>query len=113
MRGSFRRDRHQHLIDDFGARLRAELKMRRHAPDGKEHTPTAYVFGDACGWKVGSIRRAWDTANLYAHGHTPVWIGKGKLAPESRAALKTINLHFHDLRRQFACTLLRLRLVCR
>jgi hypothetical protein len=60
MRGNFRRDRHQHLIDDFGARLRADLEMRRHAPDGKEHTPTAYVFGDACGGKVGSIRRAWD-----------------------------------------------------
>ena len=36
----------------------------------------------------------------------PLWSGRGKLAPESRAVLRTINLTFHDLRRQFACTLL-------
>ena len=29
-----------------GPRLRAELAMRRHAPDGQEHPPAAYVFGD-------------------------------------------------------------------
>lgn len=90
----------------IGPRLRAELDMRRQAPDGKDHPSTKYVFGDDCGDQIGSVRRAWDTANLYAHGYTPVWLAKGKLAPESRAHLKVINLHFHDLRRQFACTLL-------
>ena len=48
----------------IGPRLRAELEMRRHAPDGKEHKPTAYVFGDEVGEQVGSVRRAWDTASL-------------------------------------------------
>ncbi|MGH9239868.1 MAG: tyrosine-type recombinase/integrase [Vicinamibacterales bacterium] len=90
----------------IGPRLRAELEMRRHAPDGKEHKATAYIFGNDTGEQIGSIRRAWETAVLYAHGHTPLWIGKGKLSPESRETLKAIDLHFHDLRRQFACTLL-------
>jgi integrase len=34
---------------------------------------------------------------------------RGRLAPESRSALRAINLHFHDLRRQFACTLIESR----
>ena len=81
--------------------------MRRHALDGKEHPPTAYVFGTETGERVRCIRRAWETTVLYAHEQTPVWIGKGTLGPESRAALRAINLHFHrHLRRQFACTLL-------
>jgi integrase len=90
----------------IGPRLKAELEMRQHAPDGKNHPPEAYVFGDEAGGQVKSVRRAWETAVLKAHGHTPVWLAKGKLAPESRAELRTINLHFHDLRRQFASTLL-------
>ncbi|MGH9254604.1 MAG: tyrosine-type recombinase/integrase [Vicinamibacterales bacterium] len=35
---------------------------------------------------------------LKAHGHKPVWIGSNTLAPECRAALRAIDLHFHDLR---------------
>jgi integrase len=90
----------------IGPRLRAELDMRRHAADGEDHPQTAYIFGNEAGEQVNSVRRAWDTAVLKAHGHEPVWAAPGKLAPESRAVLRTINLHFHDLRRQFACTLL-------
>jgi integrase len=91
--------------------------MRRHAIDGQEHPLHAYVFGDETGARIKSIKRAWEVAVLKAHGHTPVWVqgtrlpnGRrrrtGRLAAESRAALRRINLHFHDLRRQFACTLL-------
>jgi integrase len=92
----------------IGPRLGAELAMRQQGPDGKDHPPTAYVFGDETGDRVGSVKRAWELTVLRAHGHTPIWVaGKpGRLAPESRAALREINLHFHDLRRQFACTLL-------
>jgi integrase len=92
----------------IGPRLGAELAMRRQGPDGQDHPPSAYVFGDEAGGPVGSIKRAWELTVLRAHGHTPVWVkGKpGRLAPESRAALRSINLHFHDLRREFACSLL-------
>jgi integrase len=83
-------------------RLRAELEMRRHAVDGKEHPPNAFIFGDETGGEVKSIRRAWETAVLKAHGHTPDWIAEGKLSRESTAILRGVDLHFHDLRRQFA-----------
>jgi integrase len=42
---------------------------------------------------------------LRVHGHTPVR-DRGKLTADSRAAYQRINLHVHDLRREFACTLL-------
>ncbi|HYN06929.1 MAG TPA: site-specific integrase [Vicinamibacterales bacterium] len=92
----------------IGPRLRAELAMRRQGPDGEPHATSAYVFGDEAGGQIKSIKRAWEMTVLRAHGHTPAWVkGKpGQLASESRSALRTINLHFHDLRRQFACTLL-------
>jgi integrase len=66
------------------------------------------VFGNEVGEQVGSIKKAWQTAVLKAHGHQPQWV-KGKsnqLAPESLAAYHAINLHFHDLRREFGSRVL-------
>jgi integrase len=37
---------------------------------------------------------------LNAFGHEPVWEANGRLAAASRAALATVNLHFHDLRHE-------------
>ena len=54
------------------------------------------------------MKKAWQVCVLKAHGHTPQWI-KGKrdqLAPESLAAYRAINLHFHDLRREFGSRVL-------
>ncbi|HEY1308468.1 MAG TPA: site-specific integrase [Vicinamibacterales bacterium] len=88
-----------------GADLRAVLSLRRHAPDGKEHARDRYVFGNAVGDRVKDVRRQWETAVLVAHGHAATR-KHGKLTPESRAALQAINLHVHDLRREFASRLL-------
>lgn len=90
-----------------GPRLRAELAMRRQAPDGKPHPPTAYVFGNEVGERVKSVKRGWEACVLRSHGHQPRWVkGKpGQLTADCREKLRTINLHFHDLRREFACTL--------
>jgi integrase len=63
-------------------RLAAVLKMAKTDPAGKDYTSDAYVFG-----------------------HEPTWYKTG-LAPASRAALKAINLHFHDLRHEGASRLL-------
>jgi hypothetical protein len=51
------------------------------------------------------MKRAWETCVLKAHGHAPIW-QKGTLAPPSRAALRAIDLHFHDLRHEGASRLL-------
>lgn len=88
-----------------GDRLRPELSMRRHGPDGKELPSQAYVFGNEAGERVKSIRRQWEDAVLRAHGRAPTR-KRGKLTAESRATLRAIDLHVHDLRREFACRLL-------
>jgi integrase len=75
----------QARVIPIGPRLRAELVMRIHGPDGKDHLPEAYVFGDECGEQVTSIRTAWSLTC-------------------QRAGIS--DLHFHDLRREFASRLL-------
>jgi integrase len=66
-------------------RLKAGLEMRRHGPDGKEHPSDKYVFGNEVGERVGRVMTAWRAA--------------------CRRATIT-DLHFHDLRREFASRLL-------
>jgi integrase len=85
--------------------LAGVLATRRNDPAGEPLPPDAFVFGDQVGRRQGSVDRAWEVAVLKAHGSTPTWIRKGKsrsakLSAESRAALKAIDLHFHDLRRE-------------
>lgn len=90
-----------------GADLRAILSLRRHAADGKEHRADAYVFGDEDGGQVSRERvyRAWQDAVLKAYGHDTTRT-RGQLTPEALAAFKAIDLHVHDLRREFASRLL-------
>lgn len=60
-------------------RLKAVLAMRKTAPDGKEHAPDCYVFGNEVGEQVKCIKTAWSLACERA---------------------KITDLHFHDLRRE-------------
>jgi integrase len=59
--------------------------MRRHAPDGTDQPMTAYVFGNEVGERAVSVSSAWRRVC-------------------GRAGIT--DLHFHDLRREFACRLL-------
>ncbi len=72
--------------------------MARLDPAGEEYEADAYVFGEV-GRRVTSVKKAWETAVLKAHGHEPVRLRSG-LAPPSRVAPRAINLHFHDLRHE-------------
>ena len=80
----------------LAASLPAMLNERERA----DHLARCFVFGDSIGRQVWCVRKAWDTAVLKAHGHKPVWVGSNTLAPESRATLRRIDLHFHDLRHE-------------
>ena len=84
----------------ISGRLRAILEMRRTDPAGEPHPGTAYVFGTVTGEPVLGFKRAWQTAVLKAHGQVPAFVNGTNLSPETRAALKAIDLHFHDLRRE-------------
>jgi integrase len=85
-------------------RLASVLEMARTDPAGHEYPSRAFVFGEL-GQRVDNVKRAWETAVLKAHGHDPVWERNG-LAAASRAALKAIDLHFHDLRHEGASRML-------
>jgi integrase len=93
-------------------RLKAVLSMRRIGPDGKDHAPDVYVSATRSANVSGTSNAAWDVAVLKAHGHAALR-GEGdregdsrrkvhtaNLTVESRATLRSIDLHFHDLRRE-------------
>ncbi len=81
-------------------RLAAVLEMARLDPHGEPFEPDDFVFGDTIGHRVATPKKAWETAVLKAHGHAPEWLQGGKLSPASRAQLRRIDLHFHDLRHE-------------
>jgi hypothetical protein len=77
--------------------------------------PPYRQFLDELGRRIKSSKRAWQTAVLKAHGHTPVWVwkknrqgsgGSGRLDRQSQVAYRTIDLHFHDLRDEAGSRLL-------
>jgi len=71
-----------------GQRLAAVLEMLRTDPEGEVLPPDAYAFGDEVGGPICSIKTTWRTACEKAG---------------------VVGLHFHDLRREFACRLLESR----
>lgn len=64
------------------------LEMLRTDPEGEVLPPDGYVFGDEVGGPIASIKTTWRTACEKAG---------------------VVGLHFHDLRREFACRLLESR----
>ena len=81
------------------ARLRAVIEMASLDPTGHRFGPAAFVFGDAVGGRLKSPKKAWATAILKAHGHTPTWV-RSDLSPASREVYGAIDLRFHDLRHE-------------
>jgi integrase len=107
VRGETAKDNETRVVP-ISSRLAAVLEVAKTDPAGREVKPEAYVFG-TFGQQVQNIRRAWETCVLQAYGHTPTYLTKtigdktvktSNLAPESRAALAAIDLHFHDLRHE-------------
>jgi integrase len=90
----------------ISSRLHAVLEMGKTDPMGKDFEPDAYVFGEATGGRLKTVKRAWATALLKANGHKPTWEQGGRLSADCRAQLRAIDLHFHDLRHEAASRLL-------
>lgn len=84
----------------ISARLRAVLEIRRFDPAGKPLPLDAHVFGTALGEPVVDFKRAWITTVLKAHGLTAKYVVGSNPDAATRAAMATIDLHFHDLRRE-------------
>jgi integrase len=63
--------------------------------------PKAYVFGGSAGEYQGTIRTAWESLVLLAHGIEPTRTkSRGRV---NRQELAEIDLHWHDLRHEAAC----------
>lgn len=86
--------------------FKALLDMVRDDPAGQRRRPDHYVFGNPVGEKMTFPRKTWEATVLKAHGVTPVWTHGHKLSPESREALRRIDLNFHDLRHEGGSLLL-------
>ena len=97
--GAKKTDRARQL--SMSARLFATLEMANTDPAGRTYPPIAYVFG-ALGERLKSVKKAWASVVLRAHGHEPEWVA-GKLSAVSREPLRVIDLHFHDLRHEAGC----------
>jgi len=76
-------------------RLAQLLKRRRFLG------PNGYAFGGPSGQYQGTIRTAWESLVLLAHGIEPTRTrARGRV---NREKLAEIDLHWHDLRHEAAC----------
>jgi integrase len=87
-------------VDPVSTRLQGILEMRRFDPAGQALAIDKFVFGTEIGERVTGFKRAWKTAVLKAHGVEPSYGASASLDAASRATLRKINLHFHDLQRE-------------
>jgi integrase len=101
-KGNGTRTTHRVPFDPEG-RLAAIFERR-----AKLHTG-AFVFGlpDGGPLDADGLRSGWETLRLLANGYKIKKGPHGKLTTDQTAALKEIDLHWHDLRRESACRLWR------
>jgi integrase len=87
-------------------RLRAVVEWFLSDAAGGLKVARAPLVSNEAGEPVGTFRRSWEDANLRAHGYTPQRVRKtGALLPPSQQALGQIDLHWHDLRHEYASRL--------
>jgi integrase len=107
LRGETTKSKKTRTVPVATTRLRAVLDWLRLDADGEQKPDEALVFSDEAGEAIGRFRTTWVTAVLKAHGVTPEWKSYNwtALTPECHAAFRLINLHWHDLRHEYASRL--------
>ena len=89
-------------------RLFAVLEWLRLDVNGRHKPDDAPVFSNEVGEPLRNFRKAWVIAVLKAHGVTPRWRKTGgyrDLTQECLDAFQAIDLHWHDLRHEYASRL--------
>ncbi len=108
LRGADHQEPEDEVRSDRDGRLRAVLEWLRLDAAGEKKSDGAPVFSYETGEAVGSIKTAWVVAVLKAHDVKPHWRREGAwrdLSPASRVEFRTINLHWHDMRHEYASRL--------
>jgi integrase len=107
LRGPTTKSRKTHAVPIATTRLHAVLKWLQLDAAGQEKPAEALVFSDETGEAVGRFRTAWVTAVLKSHDVKPEWktYGWTALTPECAEQFRRINLHWHDLRHEYASRL--------
>ena len=107
LRAETTKSRKSRFVPLATARLRAVLEWLQLQADGTKKADAALVFSDEAGEPLGRFRTAWITAVLKAHGIRPEWKAYGwtALTPACRGEFRRINLHWHDLRHEYASRL--------
>ena len=107
LRAQTTKSRKRRSIPISTLRLRAVLDWLRLDAAGDKKPDDALVFSDEAGEPIGRFRTAWVTAVLKAHGIAPKWRSYNwtALSPECQQQFRKINLHWHDLRHEYASRL--------
>ena len=108
LRGSTTKSRRPRFVPISTGRLLAVLQWLRLGADGQPKPDDAPVFSNGVGEPLRTFRRAWLITVLKAHGIRPRWRKKAnykQLTEECVEAVGAINLHWHDLRHEYASRL--------
>ena len=108
LRGTTTKNHRTRYVPIGTERLLAVLEWLRLDTEGRHKPDDTAVFSNELGDPIKSFRKAWVTTVLRASGVPPRWRRKGgyrHLTPECQEVFQQINLHWHDLRHEFASRL--------
>ncbi len=107
LRGATTKSRRTRVVPIGTARLLTVLEWLRLDGAGERKGDEVPVFSNEAGEPLKTFKKAWGVALLKAHGIDPRWRrGSYKdLSVECQQRLRGINLHWHDLRHEYASRL--------
>jgi integrase len=107
LRGVTTKSRRTRLVPIGTARLLAVLEWLWLDSEGERKAADVPVFSNEAGEPLKTFKKAWVVAVLKAHGVAPSW-RKGSykdLSADCQQRFRDINLHWHDLRHEYASRL--------
>ena len=107
LRGQTTKSKKTRVVPISTTRLKAVLGWLCLDAAGNRKPAEALIFSDETGEPIGRFRTAWVTAVLKAHDVKPEWKNYQwtALSAACHAAFRRINLHWHDLRHEYASRL--------
>jgi site-specific recombinase XerD len=107
LRGATTKSRRTRLVPIGTARLLVVLEWLRLDAAGGHKADDVPVFSNEAGEPLKTFKKAWVVAVLKAHGVDPRWRKDAykDLSADCQQRFRDINLHWHDLRHEYASRL--------